>query len=90
MRAPTPRGTIWGPTLLQLHNAKGTFIVAFNADNPGQLHHIAGGGVYYQVPQLVSGGTGAYARATESGSIELTTNAARTVVESMTLSTQTS
>ena len=83
-------GDYVGPDTLQLHNAKGTFNVAFNADNPGQLHRIAGGGVYYQHPQLVSGGTRAYARVKESGTIELTTNTARTAVESMTLTTQTS
>jgi hypothetical protein len=83
-------GDYVGPDTLQLHNAKGSFIVAFNADNPGQLHRIAAGAVYYQHPQHVSGGTRAYARARESGSIELTTNTARTVVESMTLISQTS
>jgi hypothetical protein len=83
-------GDYVGPDTLQLHNSKGSFNVTFNADNPGQLHRIAGGGVYYEHPQHVSGGMRAYARAKESGSIELTTNPARTVVESMTLSTQTS
>jgi hypothetical protein len=83
-------GDYVGPDTLQLHNAKGSFVVAFNADNPGQLHRVAGGAVYYQHPQHVSGGTRAYARAKESGSIDLTTNTARTIVESMTLSTQTS
>ena len=83
-------GDYLGPDTLQLHNAKGSFTVAFNADNPGQLHRIAGGGVYYEHPQLVSGGARAYARAKESGSIELTTNTVRTVVESMTITTQSS
>jgi hypothetical protein len=83
-------GDYVGPDTLQLHNSKGSFNVAFNADNPGQLHRVAGGAVYYQHPQHVSGGTRAYARVKESGSIDLTTNAARTVVESMTLSTQSS
>ena len=83
-------GDYVGPDTLQLHNATGSFIVAFNANNPGQLHRISGGSVYYQHAQHVSGGTRAYARAKESGSIELTTNTARTAVESMTLTTQTS
>jgi len=46
------------------------------------------GAVSYEHPQRIYGGTGAYARASESGSIELTTNAARTEVVSMTLHTQ--
>ncbi len=83
-------GDYEGPDTLRLHNAKGSFTVAFNADNPGQLHRSAGGAVYYQHPQLVSGGTRAYARVKESGSIDLTTNTARTVVQTMTISTQSS
>ncbi len=83
-------GDYVGPDTLQLHNATGSFIVAFNANNPGQLHRIAGGAVYYEHPQHIAAGTGAYARVEESGSIELTTNKARTVVESMTLSTTSS
>ena len=83
-------GDYLGPDTIQLHNAKGSFVVEFNADNPGQLHRVAGGALYYQHSQLVSGGTRAYAHTKESGSIDLNTNAAHTVVESMTISTQTS
>jgi hypothetical protein len=83
-------GDYLGPDTLQLHNTKGSFVVAFNADSPGQLHRIAGGAVFYDHPQLVTGGTRAYARVKESGSIDLTTNTARTVVQSMTISTQSS
>ena len=79
-----------GPDTLKLHNVKGSFIIAFTANNPGQLHRIAGGAVYYQHPQIVYEGTRAYAHVKERGSIELTTNTARTVVVSMTLSTRTS
>jgi len=78
-----------GPDTLQLHDAKGTFIVAFNEQNAGREHRLAGGAVDYAVAQRVYDGTGAYAPASESGSIELTTNSARTVVQSMTLNTQT-
>jgi len=78
-----------GPDTLQLHDAKGTFLVAFNEQNAGREHRLAGGAVDYAVAQRVYDGTGAYARASESGSIELTTNSARTVVQSMTLNTQT-
>ena len=46
------------------------------------------GAVSYEHPQIVLGGDGAYARASESGTIELTTNAARTEIVSMTLHTQ--
>jgi hypothetical protein len=83
-------GDYLGPDTIQLHNAKGSFVVEFNADSPGPLHRISGGAVYYQHPQLVSGGMRAYARTKESGSIDLNTNPAHTVIESMTISTQTS
>jgi hypothetical protein len=83
-------GDYMGPDTIQLHNAKGSFVVEFNADNPGQTHRVAGGAVYYQHSQLVSGGTRAYAHTKESGSIDLNANAARTAVDSMTISTQTS
>jgi hypothetical protein len=82
-------GDYIGPDTLQLHNAKGSFVVAFNADNPGQLHPIAGGGANYEHIQRIVSGAHAYAGVKESGSIELTTNSARTVVESMTITTVT-
>ncbi len=77
------------PDTLELHDAKGTVVVAFNGQNVGRGHHLAGGAVNYDVAQRVLDGAGAYTRAPESGSIELTTNSARTLVQSMTLNTQT-
>ena len=79
-------GDYEGPDTLILRNAKGAFGVAFNNQNstpanastPSPINH----------SQKVLGGTGAYARASESGSIELTTNAARTQVVSLTLQTR--
>ncbi len=78
-----------GPDTLILHNAKGSFGVAFN-DSPTSKpssHAKTGGAITYEHAQQVLGGNGAYARATESGSIEVTTNAARTKVASLTLQT---
>jgi hypothetical protein len=81
-------GDYEGPDTIQLHNAKGSFIIAFNADNPGQQHREAGGILQYDHSQILYSGKGAYARGKESGSIALTTNAARSIVETMTISTQ--
>ena len=47
-----------------------------------------GSAISYKHTQLVLGGDGAYARTSESGTIELTTNAARTEIVSMTLHTR--
>ena len=44
--------------------------------------------ISYQHAQVVLGGTGAYAKESESGSIEVTTNAARTQIVSLTLMTR--
>jgi hypothetical protein len=47
-----------------------------------------GSAISYKHTQVILGGDGAYARALESGTIELTTNAARTEIVSITLHTQ--
>jgi len=72
------------PDELVLHNSKGSFVVAFTQP----VHEKALRVVSYERPQVVLGGTGAYARATERGLIEVTSNAARTQVVSLTLQTR--
>ena len=54
---------------------------------PVTRHAKVRGAVNYEHTQRFYSGTGAYARASESGTIELTTNAAQTHVVSMTLHT---
>jgi len=83
-------GDYQGPDTLILRDAKGSFDVAFNDQNSKPTHAKARGAVSYEHAQTVPGGNGAYARATESGSIEVTTNAARTQIVSLTLQTQNS
>jgi hypothetical protein len=78
-------GDYLGPDTIQLRDSQGTFVIVFNDANPGKAHRTATGAVFNPIPQRVHGGTGAYARASESGTIALSTNAARTVVESITL-----
>ena len=72
------------PDELILRDSKGSFVVAFTQP----AHTKAPGVVSYERAQVVLGGTGAYARASERGSIEVTTNAARTQVVSLTLQTR--
>jgi len=81
-------GDYEGPDTLTLHDSKGTFAIAFNNENSPRADVKVRGAVSYEHPQIIYGGTGAYARASESGSIELTTNAARTQIVSLTLHTQ--
>ncbi len=80
-------GDYEGPDTLTLRNTKGVFVVAFNNANGIPSSAKSRGPVSYEHRQMVEGGAGAYARASESGTIELTTNAARTDVVSLTLHT---
>jgi hypothetical protein len=81
-------GDYLGPDTLQLHTAKGSIDVQFNEQDIDSVHHVAKGPSETIDPQLASDGTRAYARTRESGTIELTTNPARTDVVSLTLTTQ--
>jgi hypothetical protein len=83
------QGNYDGPDTLRLHDPKGAFVVIFNDGNPGRAHRIPHGAEYNPLFQKIYGGTGAYARASESGTIQLSTNAALKAIESMTLTTGT-
>jgi hypothetical protein len=81
-------GDYLGPDTLQLRTSKGSIVVQFNEQDVDSVHHVAKGPSETIDPQLASNGTRAYARTRESGTIELTTNPARTDVVSLTLTTQ--
>jgi hypothetical protein len=81
-------GDYEGPDSLILRDAKGAFGVAFNNQNSTPANAKTHGAITFDHSQKVLGGTGAYARASESGSIEVTTNAAQTEVVSLTLQTR--
>jgi hypothetical protein len=80
-------GDYQGPDTLSLHGSKGALVVVFNNANGTAANKKERGAVSYEHPQMVYAGDGAYARASESGTIELTTNAARTKIVSITLHT---
>ncbi len=80
-------GDYEGPDTLTIHAPNGAVVVAFNNASSKPLDPKVHGAVSYEHPQMVIGGTGAYARPLETGTIELTTNAARTEIVSMTLHT---
>ncbi len=81
-------GAYEGPDTLTLHASNGALVVAFNNASSKPANVKVRGAVTYEHPQMAYGGTGAYARPSESGTIELTTNVARTEIVSMTLHTQ--
>jgi len=74
-------GNFAAPDELILRGRKGSFVVAFSPPAHAKARRV----VSYERPQVVLGGTGGYARASERGSIEVTSNAARTQVVSLTL-----
>jgi hypothetical protein len=80
-------GEYEGPDTLRLRDTKGTITITFNNVNRSPAHANERGAVNYEHAQRFYSGTGAYARASEIGTIELTTNAAQTHVVSMTLHT---
>ena len=81
-------GDYMGPDTLGLHTPNGAFVVVFNNSSPGPAHRAANGAVYYEHPQRLFDGVGAYAGASESGTIELFTNHARSSIVSLTLNSQ--
>jgi hypothetical protein len=76
------------PDTLQLNDPHGTFVIAFNPTDPGKVRRIGHGTITYEVAQHVRSGTRAYARASETGTIELISNTAQTAVAKLTLSTR--
>jgi hypothetical protein len=80
-------GQYQGPDTLRLRNTKGTITIAFNNLNPSSAHASGRGPVNYDHIQRFYAGTGAYARASENGTIELITNATQTHVVSLSLHT---
>lgn len=83
-------GDYLGPDTLRLRDPQGVFVLTFNTAKLGKAQKTPQKTYYYQFPQQLAAGTGAYVKATESGTIDLNTNAARNTVESLTLATGTS
>jgi hypothetical protein len=81
-------GNISGPDTLRLHDPKGTLVIAISAQNSGRARLVGHGAVAYQRAQRFYGGTGAYAHGSESGSVELITNDAKSHVVSLVFDTQ--
>jgi hypothetical protein len=77
-----------GMDVLRLENSKGTIIVEFDTADAGPAQPAGHGAVYYQEPQRIDGGTGAYAHVSEVGTIDVTTTSGQTGVASMTLHTR--
>ena len=78
-------GDSTGVDVLRLHNSKGSIIITFNTLNTVKAEPAAHGALYYSRAQKLYSGTGAYAGATESGMINLTTNHGRNQIVSLTI-----
>lgn len=83
-------GDYLGPDMLLLHSSQGSFIVAFNDATSGPSYKNSNGTIYYQHDQHTGDPTGAFAGESESGTLNLNMNHARTEVESITLDTTSS
>src|SRR5262249_11489307 len=81
-------GEYSGPDTLQLRNSQGAIVVTFSTANLGKAHRTAQGAVFKPLPQRVVAGSGAYARATESGTIQMGTDPSHKAVETMTLASR--
>jgi hypothetical protein len=82
-------GEYEAPDTIQLRNSQGAFVIEFNNANPGKAQKLGHGAVYYQLAQRVVDGTGAYARSSETGTIQLDGIGARKGIVGMTLSSRT-
>ena len=81
-------GDLENPDTLRLRSSKGTFTVAFNNVVPSASPAKGRGALSYEHVQRAIGGSGAYVGESELGMIRVTSNAARTQVDSLTLYTQ--
>lgn len=82
-------GNYDGPDTIQLSTKtpKGSFTIAFNNKNPGKPTKVSPALGFYQHGQQLRSGTGAFAHATEAGSIELMDNLKKGDVTSLVLIT---
>jgi hypothetical protein len=80
-------GDYIGPDTIALHSSKGTIVVAFNDQNVLHSHAVKKGSVTMDYAQRAQGETGAYAHASETGTLVLATNKLQTSVASMQLET---
>jgi hypothetical protein len=78
-------GDYLGPDTLSVHNAKGGVLLTFNNQNTSGGHAPVHGPASYTHTQRLDRATGAYGRASETGTITLATNKARSLVVSLSL-----
>lgn len=81
-------GNTEGRDTLRLRAPGGTLVLTFSRQDLGNPHPAGHGAIYYQVSQQLRSGTGAYAGASEFGTIRITTDSEQTVVKSLTLQTR--
>jgi hypothetical protein len=77
-------GDYLGPDTIQFSTSQGTFTIAFDSDNLKNAHKVGKESIFPPLGQQFDGGTGVYAKASETGSIQVITNPSKGVAETMT------
>jgi hypothetical protein len=80
-------GDYEGPDTIQLKGVKGAIVIAFSNATTGKAYQSGPKSFYYQHNQILLEGSGAYKRTSESGTIELNTNASKESLTSITIVT---
>lgn len=83
-----PYGDYMGPDTLYLQNSQGAFILTFQDANAAGGRPLGHGAVDYVHTQRLYQGKRAYANASETGTIQLDSNKAKSQIVSMTLASQ--
>ena len=81
-------GDVSGLDAIRLYNGQGTIVIGFDNEAPGKPRPAGRGTVFVEDRQNVYAGTAAYAHATETGSIEVVSNAAQTAAKELILHTK--
>ena len=81
-------GDVLAPDVLRLRDPKGTIVVTFNNQTPGAAHKLGRNVIFHPHAQRIFSGTGAYAGATETGTVQIVSNATETVVKSLVLNSK--
>jgi hypothetical protein len=80
-------GDYLGPDTIEFGNSQGTYTIAFDSANLKNGHKIGKETIFPPLGQQLDGATGLYAKASETGSIQIILNPSKGVAETMTIVT---
>jgi hypothetical protein len=78
-------GDYLGPDTIEFANSQGTYTISFNSANLKNAHKVGKESIFPTLAQELDGATGIYAKASETGSIQVTLNPSKGVAETMTI-----